>query len=107
MPSVGPTGQEVAEGHREGMRVETPEAPSVRLLWREKATEAVLAFLRDARVGCMVALRQGSSMTGYAGPGQHRDICKKQYRSRFGNSSAAAMALRATCSMIEIKDNKH
>ena len=32
-------------------------APSVRLLWKEKATEAVLDFLRDTRVGCMVTLR--------------------------------------------------
>ena len=34
-----------------------PRAPSVRLLWKEKATDAVLAFLRDTRVGCMVTLR--------------------------------------------------
>ena len=27
-----------------------PRAPSVRLLWKEKAAEAVLAFLRDTKV---------------------------------------------------------
>ena len=27
-------------------------APVVRLLWKEKAVEAVLEFLRDTRVGC-------------------------------------------------------
>lgn len=29
-----------------------PRAPTVRLLWREGATEAVLEFLRGTRVGC-------------------------------------------------------
>ena len=28
-------------------------APSGKWLWKEKSTEAVLAFLRDTRVGCM------------------------------------------------------
>jgi ribonuclease HI len=31
-----------------------PRAPEVRKLWGEKATEAVLEFLRDTRVGCWV-----------------------------------------------------
>ena len=35
-----------------------PRAPSVRLLWDGRATEAVLDFLRDTRVGCLVALRR-------------------------------------------------
>ena len=42
------------EGHREGMRVETPRDPSVRWLWDGRATGAVLDFLRDTRVGCMM-----------------------------------------------------
>lgn len=29
-----------------------PRAPMARLLWKEKAVEAVLEFLRDTRVGC-------------------------------------------------------
>ena len=33
-----------------------PRARSVRLLWREKATEAVLDRLRDIREGCRVAV---------------------------------------------------
>ena len=45
------------EGYREGMWVEIPGAPSVKLLGKEMATEAVLAFRRDTRVGCMVTLR--------------------------------------------------
>ena len=34
-----------------------PRAPAVRKLWREEATEAVLKFLRDTRVGCWTASR--------------------------------------------------
>ena len=34
-----------------------PRAPAVRKLWREEATEAVLEFLRDTRVGCWTASR--------------------------------------------------
>ena len=30
-----------------------PRAPSVERLWKEKATEAVLRFLKDARMGCI------------------------------------------------------
>ena len=38
------------------MRVETPEAPSVRFLRKEKATEAVPDLLRDTGVGCWAAV---------------------------------------------------
>ena len=31
---------------------------SVRLLWKDKATEAVLMFLESTKVGCMVTLRR-------------------------------------------------
>lgn len=48
------------EGHREGLRVETPAGPLVRLLWRDKATEAVLDFLRSTKVGCLVTLGRPS-----------------------------------------------
>ena len=34
-----------------------PSVRSVRLLWEEEATEAVLYFLRDTKVGCVVTLR--------------------------------------------------
>ena len=36
----------------------TPRAPLVEWLWGEKATEAVLAFLRDTRVGCTSTRRE-------------------------------------------------
>ena len=39
------------------MRMEAPKGPLIRLLWKEKATEAVLAFLRDTKVECMVTMR--------------------------------------------------
>ena len=42
------------ERDREGLQVVAPKAPSVRLLWEEKAVEAVLRFLEDTRVGCIV-----------------------------------------------------
>ena len=35
-----------------------PKTPSVRRLCKDKATEAVLDFLRDTRVGCMVNVRR-------------------------------------------------
>ena len=35
-----------------------PKAPSVRHLWEGEATETVLDFLRDTRVGCMVNVRR-------------------------------------------------
>ena len=35
-----------------------PRAPSGKWLWKEKSTEAVLAFLRDIRVGCVRAERR-------------------------------------------------
>ena len=35
-----------------------PRAPSGKWLWKEKSTEAVLAFLRDTRVGCVRAERK-------------------------------------------------
>ena len=39
------------------MRAETPEGALGQLLWEEKATDAALAFLRDTKVGCIVARR--------------------------------------------------
>ena len=56
-PSVGPTGQKNVERHREGMRVETSLGPLGPAFAEEKATEAVLDFLQDRKVGCMVTLR--------------------------------------------------
>ena len=47
-----------------------PRAPSARLLWKEKATEAVLDFLRDTRVGCMVTLRPAEEEDGEGSEGE-------------------------------------
>ena len=49
--------QVAVEGHREGPRVEAPQGPSGKWLWKEKPTEAVLAFLGSTRVGCISARR--------------------------------------------------
>ena len=38
-------------------------------------------------------------------PGTGKGYLQRQYRCRFGSSSAAAMALRAACSRIKISDN--
>ena len=50
--------QEAVEGHREGAWVETPKSPSGKWLWREKSTEALLAFLGSTRVGCISTRRK-------------------------------------------------
>ena len=50
VPGLVTAGQVAVEGYREGVRVEAPK-PSVKWLWKEKATEAALRFLRDTRVG--------------------------------------------------------
>ena len=74
LPSVDPTGQKVVERYREGMWVETPKGPSVKLLVDERATEAVLDFPRDTKVGCTIAIRpqegEGKDSKGEeSGPG--------------------------------------
>ena len=48
---MGLPNQKVVEEDEQGLRVETPKGPVVRLLWKEKVVEAVLEFLRDTRVG--------------------------------------------------------
>ena len=58
MQSTGSSGQENVEGDRKTCRWKHPKAPSIRHLWKGKATEAVLDFLRDTRVGCMVNSRR-------------------------------------------------
>ena len=35
-----------------------PKAPSAKHLWKDEATGAVLEFLRDTRVGCLVIVRR-------------------------------------------------
>ena len=57
VPGLVTAGQVAVEGYREGVRVETPK-PSVKWLWKEKATEAALRFLRDTRVGCISTRRK-------------------------------------------------
>ena len=52
---------------------EHPRAPAVRKLWDEKATEAVLEFLEDARVGCWTAAgpaRRQAEDVGQSGEGE-------------------------------------
>ena len=55
-----------------------PKAPSVKHLWEDKATEAVLDLLRDTRVGCMVNVgrlpgeeggEEGGGLSEEDGPG--------------------------------------
>ena len=62
MQDVDPAAGQDVEGHREGLQVEHLRAPSAKLLWKDKATEAatevVLDFLRSTRVGCLVTLRR-------------------------------------------------
>lgn len=41
-----------------------PRAPSVRWLWDARVTEAVLKFLRETRVGCIVAIPRGEDGGG-------------------------------------------
>ena len=53
-----------------------PKVPSIRLLWREEAKEAVPEFLRDTRAGCIVTMRppeeEGEESEGEkGGPGPH------------------------------------
>ena len=56
MPGVGSPSQEIVEGHREDVRWKHSRASSVKWSWKKKSMEAVLEFLRDTRVGCMVTM---------------------------------------------------
>ena len=52
---------------------ERPRAPAVRKLWDERATEAVLEFLEDTRVGCWIAAgtaRRQAEGVGQSGEGE-------------------------------------
>ena len=55
VPSLGPSDQEVVEEDRKDYKWQHPRTPSARRLWAEGATEAVLEFLWDTRVGCRVS----------------------------------------------------
>ena len=46
-----------------------PRAPSVKWLWRENSTEAVLMFLRSTRVGCIRKLPEGREECEVTGSG--------------------------------------
>ena len=68
-----------AQRHRLWRRVgkdcgwEHPRAPAVRKLWDERATEAVLEFLEDTRVGCWTAVgtaRRQAEDVGQSGEGE-------------------------------------
>ena len=67
---MGPAGKENVEGDREGVRVEAPRTPSVKLLWDGRATEAVLELLRTTRVGC---LGEETVPPGGGGLGEQRE----------------------------------
>ena len=45
MQGMGPAAGEDMEGHREGLQAEAPAGPSIRLLWKDKATEVASDFL--------------------------------------------------------------
>ena len=49
-----------------------PRAPSVKWLWKKKATEAVLVFLRDTRVGCISTGREPPEKKRGGEGGGHR-----------------------------------
>ena len=71
LASVGPPGQKDVEGYREGVRVEAPKGP---LGQAPVEGKAVLDFLWDTRVGCMVKLwppeeEGGESEREEGGPG--------------------------------------
>ena len=59
---------------------EHPRVPLVKWLWKEEATEAVLDFLQDTRVGCMVTVRRpledegGYSDNEEGGPGPPQNV---------------------------------
>ena len=53
----GPPDQEVVEENGKDCRWEHPSAPSVRWLWDESATKAVLEFLGDTRAGRRTSTR--------------------------------------------------
>ena len=55
MQRVGPPYQGLWERIGKVCKWQHPRAPSVRWLWKEKATEAVLEFPEDTRVGCRVS----------------------------------------------------
>ena len=55
---AAPPHEKAMERVREGMRAKTPKSPSVKWLWKEKATEAVLDLLRDTRVECVATRRK-------------------------------------------------
>ena len=107
-----------------------PRAFSVKWLWKERATEAVLGFLRDTRVGCMVTIRKPLEEEGgriarmrrpdrarsrmyfplfgrILGEGDREDLLglvrPVWERKRISKKPAAAMALRAACSGIPNK----
>lgn len=47
-----------------------PRAPPVKWLWKEKSTEAVLAFLRDTRVGCSTRRKPSEEYDGGVSGGE-------------------------------------
>ena len=52
------TGQKGVEGHREAHGWRYPRAPSVKWLWREESTEAVLKLLKGTREECISTRRR-------------------------------------------------
>ena len=54
---MGPQAKRLWKDIGEACEWERPRAPSVRILWDSRATEAVLVFLRTTRAGCIGAER--------------------------------------------------
>ena len=73
-------------------RWEHPKAPAVSKLWEGTATEAVLEFLRDTRVGCWQRVLADGEREGARGGGGRR-IGGKERRPR----AALAFCVAATC----------
>ena len=61
--------QEVVEDIGKAQEWRHPRAPSVRWLWREKSTGAVLDFLGSTRVGCIRTKRVVPEEAARAGSG--------------------------------------
>ena len=69
MPQIRKLWKEIEKAHRwKHLR-----APSGKWLWKEKSTEAVLAFLRSTRVGCISARKVTPGEVDGAGLGDEEE----------------------------------
>ena len=73
VPGVVAADPRLVEEDRKEFHWEHLRAPVLRWLWKEEATEAVIEFLEDARVGCRVSSRRAlvdENRDREEGPGQ-------------------------------------